>query len=76
MFSPNKDTIWLSKEDMSILFDGDRSLISRYIKKIFEEKIHKKVTSIFYAFHIPISQFHFKVFCTIYLKEMKMYHLW
>ncbi len=36
--SPNKDTVWLSKEDMSILFDRDRSVMSRHIKKIFEEK--------------------------------------
>lgn len=36
--SPNEDTVWLSKEDMSILFDRDRSVISRHIKKIFEEK--------------------------------------
>lgn len=36
--SPKEDTVWLSKEDMSILFDRDRSVISRHIKKIFEEK--------------------------------------
>lgn len=36
--SPNEDTVWLSKEDMSILFDRDRSVISRHIKKIFEEQ--------------------------------------
>ena len=36
--SPNEDTVWLSKEDMSILFDRDRSVISRHIKKVFEEK--------------------------------------
>ena len=34
--SPDEDTVWLSKEDMSILFDRDRSVISRHIKNIFE----------------------------------------
>ena len=34
--SPDEDIVWLSKEDMSILFDRDRSVISRHIKNIFE----------------------------------------
>ena len=34
--SPNEDTVWLSKEDMSLLFNRDRSVISRHIKNIFE----------------------------------------
>lgn len=34
--SPNEDTVWLSKEDMSLLFSRDRSVISRHIKNIFE----------------------------------------
>lgn len=57
--SPNEDTVWLSKEDMSILFDRDRSVISRHIKKIFKKKNSlKKATCIFCILHIPISPFH------------------
>ena len=36
--SPDEETVWLSKEDMSILFNRDRSVISRHIKNIFECK--------------------------------------
>lgn len=32
--SPNEDTIWVSKDDMSILFQRDRSVISRHIANI------------------------------------------
>ena len=34
--SPEEETVWLSKEDMSFLFNRDRSVISRHIKNIFE----------------------------------------
>ena len=34
--SPDEETVWLSKEDMSNLFTRDRSVISRHIKNIFE----------------------------------------
>lgn len=32
--SPNEDAVWLSKDDMSILFQRDRSVISRHIANI------------------------------------------
>ena len=35
--SPTEDTVWLSKEQMALLFDRDRSVISRHIKHIFDE---------------------------------------
>lgn len=35
--SPNEDTVWLSKDDMSILFQRDRSVISRHIANIYKE---------------------------------------
>ena len=35
--SPDEDTVWLSKEQMALLFDRDRSVISKHIKKIFQE---------------------------------------
>lgn len=36
--SPSEETVWLSKEQMSLLFDRDRSVISRHIKHLFVEK--------------------------------------
>ena len=35
--SPKEDTIWLSQGQMAILFDVDRTRITRHIKSIFEE---------------------------------------
>ena len=35
--SPNEDAVWLSKDDMSILFQRDRSVISRHIANIYKE---------------------------------------
>ncbi len=35
--SPLEETVWLSKEDMSQLFNRDRSVISRHIKNIYKE---------------------------------------
>jgi len=31
------ETVWLTKEQMAILFDRDRTVISRHIRSIFEE---------------------------------------
>lgn len=35
--SPNEDTVWLSKEDMSTLFDRDRSVITKHINNIIRK---------------------------------------
>ena len=35
--SPDEDNIWLSKNQISELFGRDRSVISKHIKKIFED---------------------------------------
>lgn len=35
--SPNEDTVWLTKEQMAVLFDRDRSVISKHIKNVFLE---------------------------------------
>ena len=35
--SPSEDTVWLTKEQIAILFDRDRSVISRHIKNIYNE---------------------------------------
>ena len=36
--SPKEETVWLSLNEMCLLFDRDKSVISRHIKKVFEEK--------------------------------------
>lgn len=36
-FDQEKETVWLSLDQLSMLFDRDKSTISRHIKKIFEE---------------------------------------
>lgn len=36
--SPDEDTVWLTKDEMAVLFDRDRTVISRHVKKIFDEK--------------------------------------
>ena len=35
--SPNEDTVWLTKDQMSALFDRDRTVITRHINKIYKE---------------------------------------
>ena len=35
--SPSEDTVWLSKEDISILFGRDRSVITKHINNIYKE---------------------------------------
>ena len=36
--SPEEDTVWLTQKEMSLLFEVDKSRISRHIKNIFEQK--------------------------------------
>ncbi len=48
------ETVWLTKEQMSILFDRDRTVISRHIKNIFEEKeLDEKVVRAKFAHTTP-----------------------
>ena len=35
--SPNEETVWLTIEQIALLFERDRSVISKHIKKIYEE---------------------------------------
>ena len=35
--SPSEDTVWLSLNEMCLLFGRDKSVISRHIKSIFKE---------------------------------------
>ena len=44
--SPNEETVWLTKEQMAILFDRDRSVISRHINNIYEDGELDKNTSV------------------------------
>ena len=45
-FSPSEDTVWLTKKQMVILFNRDRSVISRHIKNIYDEGELNKSTSV------------------------------
>lgn len=36
--SPNEETVWLTKNEMSLLFDRDRTVYSWHISNIFKEK--------------------------------------
>ena len=43
--SAKEETVWLTKEQMSILFDRDRSVISRHINNIYDDgELDKKST--------------------------------
>ena len=44
--SPNEDTVWLTKEQMALLFERDRSVISRHINNIYQEGELDKKTSV------------------------------
>ena len=35
--SPQEETVWLSLEEMSSLFERDRSVIGKHIRKIYQE---------------------------------------
>ena len=36
--SPNEDTVWLTLDQISILFDRDKSVISRHIQNTIKEQ--------------------------------------
>ena len=41
--SPEEGTVWLTKEEMALLFDRDRTVISRHINNIYKEgELNKK----------------------------------
>ena len=52
--SPFEDTVWLTKEQMAILFERDRSVISRHINNIYKEGELDKSTSVHFL-HISDS---------------------
>ncbi|MCQ2211750.1 MAG: virulence RhuM family protein [Paludibacteraceae bacterium] len=57
--SPNEDTVWLSKDDMSILFQRDRSVITRHIANIYKEGEVEKTTSCAKNAHEINGQIHY-----------------
>ena len=57
--SPNEDTVWLSKDDMSILFQRDRSVITRHISNIYKEGEIEKATSCAKNAHEINGQIHY-----------------
>ena len=57
--SPEEDTVWLSKEQMSLLFDRNRSVISRHIKNIYEEGELSKESSCAKNAHEINGQIHY-----------------
>ena len=54
--SPSEDTVWLTKEQMAMLFDRDRSVISRHINKIYEENELDKESTCAKNAHVPITR--------------------
>ena len=41
--SPNEDTVWMTLDEIGFLFERDRSVIGKHIKKIyFDEELDKK----------------------------------
>ena len=44
--SPNEDTVWLFLNEICLLFDRDKSVISRHIRNIFKEEISDKNRSV------------------------------
>ena len=51
--SPEEDTVWLTKDQIALLFDRDRTVISRHIKNIYKEcELEEKGTCAKNA-HVP-----------------------
>ena len=47
--SPSEDTVWLTKEQIAILFDRDRSVISKHVNNILKENELDDSTCAFFA---------------------------
>jgi hypothetical protein len=43
----DEETVWLSLNQMALLFDRDKSVISRHISKIYEEKELDRTSTVF-----------------------------
>ncbi len=47
--SPEEDTVWLTKDQISLLFGRDRSVISRHINHIYRDGELDKNTSVHFC---------------------------
>ena len=36
------ETVWLTQEQLAVLFERDRSVISKHLKNVFEEELDEK----------------------------------
>ena len=46
----DKDSVWLTQDDIALLFDRDRTVINRHIKNIYQDKeLNEKETCVKYA---------------------------
>ena len=60
--SPDQETVWLTKDQMALLFDRDRTVISRHIKNIFKEGEIDENTSCAKNARQVGGQVHYKLF--------------
>ena len=51
--SPEEDTVWLTKDEIALLFDRDRTVISRHINNIYKENELDKSTSVHFLHISP-----------------------
>ena len=47
-----QETVWLSLDQMTLLFERDKSVISRHIRKIFEEGELERAAVHFYQCYV------------------------
>ena len=73
---PDEDTVWLTKDQMALLFDRDRSAISRHISNIFNEGEASKDTSVHFlqisgnaANHRPPQLYNLDVIISVFIGQ-------
>ena len=67
--SPNEETIWLSQGQMSLLFNVDRTRITRHISNIFEERALDEINNVrkthFIGSHKPTTLYSLDVIISV-----------
>ena len=67
--SPNEETIWLSQGQMSLLFNVDRTRITRHISNIFEERELDEINNVrkthFIGSHKPTTLYSLDVIISV-----------
>ena len=56
---PSEDTVWLTKEQMGLLFDRNRTTISKHIKEIYEQSEVSRTSSCVKNAHQIKGQIHY-----------------